>query len=625
MNESAGMIPQMAGRVALLYTTRYTERAGPETLPVTLPRLRVSQMQTLFHGDGTVTKAPAMILALALLCAASSAQAQTSQPDLTGLWQAKRTFGPDVRGPLIITRNGAEWHADIAGFTVPLQATGSGIAFQLPDYHSGRFRGRISGTEIVGHWIGPRTFNTGSSFATAVTLKAEGANRWRGEVQPFDDAFTAYLPIHNRADGGYSTYLRNPERNEGRFLQVTGIEVNGSVVKLTGPRGTRAEGVYDDGVMRIPLRGATFDFVKTDSPAFASYYPRPRASPDYNYRVPLQRDDGWPVASLEDVGISRPYIEKFVQMLIDMPMDSLGASQVHSLLIARNGKLVVEEYFHGHHRDLAHDLRSASKSWVAVLLGAAMHAGIPIDLKTPVYQTMLGALPPDLDARKRAMTLEHLISMTAGYNCAADDAPGNEDVMQQQTEEPDWHRYELNVPMLTAPGDTIVYCSMEPDLAAGMLRTIANEPLPELFQRLVAQPLQMSNYHLFLSPVGEAYGGGGHRFVPRDFMKLAQLMVNEGEWNGKRIMSREWARQSGAALRNLSRTQQYGWLWNSLEYPYKGGKVRGFFAAGNGGQIFMGIPELDLVIAFTGGNYGHPALFIPQRVYIPNYILPAVR
>jgi CubicO group peptidase (beta-lactamase class C family) len=177
---------------------------------------------------------------------------------------------------------------------------------------------------------------------------------------------------------------------------------------------------------------------------------------------------------------------------------------------------------------------------------------------------------------------------------------------------------------VTAPGDTIVYCSIEPNLAAGMLRKISGEPLPELFHRLVAQPLRMHNYHLLLSPTGEAYGGGGHRFLPRDFLKLAQLMVNDGRWGGRQILSREWVRSSGAALRNLWPGQQYGWLWNSVEHPYKGRTVRAFFAGGNGGQIFMGIPDLELVIGFTGGNYADPAMFIPQGVFVPKYILPAV-
>jgi Beta-lactamase class C and other penicillin binding proteins len=144
------------------------------------------------------------------------------------------------------------------------------------------------------------------------------------------------------------------------------------------------------------------------------------------------------------------------------------------------------------------------------------------------------------------MTLEHLMSMTAGYNCGPDDAPGNEDVMQEQTKEPDWNRFTLNVPMLTAPGDTIVYCSIEANLAGAMLQKIAMEPLPEMFYRLVAKPLQMKDYQLFLTPTGDAYGGGGHRSHRATFLKLSQLMLNEGTWKGQRIMSKEWVLKSGS-------------------------------------------------------------------------------
>ena len=571
----------------------------------------------------------AVSIICAVLCvtpAASRAAAQTAAPDLAGLWEAKHRYGPDIRGSLTLLRTGSTWRAEIGGLTVPVAVNGSALSFVLPA-GQGTFRGTLSSAEISGHWIGPITNMSGRAYATPVILKSDRPGRWRGMVQPLDDTFTFYLPVTRGADGSYATYLRNPERNQGRFIPVARIEVKGDVAKLIGGRGNTpaavmAEGRYEDGVLSLPLRG-TFEFRKVADPSASPFLPRPKSASRYTYHVPLQLDDGWPVASVEDVGISRAGIEKFVQMLIDMSMDSLATPQTHSLLIARQGRLVVEEYFHGYHRDQPHDTRSASKSWVAVLLGAAQQAGVPININTPVYQTLLGDLPANLDPRKRAMRLEHLISMTAGYHCSGENAPGDEDVTQSQTAEPDWHRYALNVPMVTAPGDTIVYCSIEPDLAAGMLEKIAREPLPEMFYRLVARPLNMSNYHLMLSPTGVAYGGGGHHFRPRDFMKLAQLMLNEGAWNGKRIFSREWARQSGAALRNLTRAQQYGWLWNSVEYTHNGRKVR-FFAAGNGGQIFMGIPALELVIAFTGGNYAAPTTFTAQRVYVPNFILPAV-
>ena len=334
------------------------------------------------------------------------------------------------------------------------------------------------------------------------------------------------------------------------------------------------------------------------------------------------------MSTLEQEGIDRAAIERFVQKLIDMPMDGIGSSQIHSLVIARNGKLVLEEYFHGHDRDTPHDTRSAAKSWTNVLIGAAMQSGVPIRLDTPVYQTMLGQVPADLDPRKKAMTLEHLISMTAGFDCDdSGDRPGDEDPMQEQTAEPDWYRYSLNVPMAWNSGEQIVYCSMKPNLAAGMLEKIAGEPMPEMFYRLVAKPMKMRDYHLFLTPTGTAYGGGGHHFTTRDFMKLTQLFLNDGKWEGRQIVSSEWARKSSAPLRVLSPSsgQTYGYLWNSVAYDYKGRKVHAFFPGGNGGQVYIGIPELNLLIAFTGGNYADRVLFRSQREFVPEDILPAVK
>ncbi len=569
-------------------------------------------------------------LAASLIAVAAAAQGAGDE-NLEGLWAARARYGPDVRGTLIILPRSGTLQADIAGFSVPVRIDGPTIAFTLPD-GKGSFRGVREAGRIVGQWIQPTTAGSGLAYATPLLLNAAGADRWRGEVVPLDDRMTHFLPVTRGADGRFATYLRNPERNLGRFIPVSRIEAEGDTIRLLGtPRGAQQETVLlsglrdtETGVLSLPINGRSFDFQRDETES-SPFYPRGRNGERYRYAPPVPLDDGWPIATLEEEAIDRAAIERFVQMLIDTPMENVSSSQIHGLLIARHGRLVLEEYFHGHGRE-PHDTRSAAKSWTAVLIGAAMQAGVPIRLDTPVYQTMLGSLPADLDPRKRAMTLEHLISMTAGFYCDDNDpeAPGGEDRMQEQTDEPDWYRYTLNVPMASAPGERIVYCSAEPNLAAGMLERIAGEPLPELFERLVARPLEMGPYHLLLTPTGTAYGGGGHHFRPRDFLKLAQLMVNEGRWDGRQIISREWAHQSGAALRNLTPKQTYGYLWNSVAYPWRGRTLHAFFAGGNGGQIFMGIPELDLVIGFTGGNYSDPALFIPQRTYVPQYLLPAV-
>src|SRR4029079_859983 len=144
-------------------------------------------------------------------------------------------------------------------------------------------------------------------------------------------------------------------------------------------------------------------------------------------------DDGWAVGTLEEAGLAAPAIGAFVAKLIAEPIDDVQPLARHGLSVARHGKLVLEEYFHGFHRDALHDTRSAAKSLTSALVGAAMLKGAPLRPDTPVYEAMNGGTAPEgLDPRARAMTLQHLLSMSSGLDCDDSDpaSPGNEDVMQ---------------------------------------------------------------------------------------------------------------------------------------------------------------------------------------------------
>lgn len=563
-----------------------------------------------------------------------------SAKELAGLWQASRRFGPDVRGALLIQQTERGWQAQIAGRDASATLTSDRISFALPD-GKGSFQGRFDSrrTKIVGHWIQPATVTNGTPYASPVTLKKDKQNIWRGEVSPLDDAMTVYLKVEPRDDGSVAAFLRNPERNLGRFIRVDHIEREGEIIKLFAANSADekgrvlAEGHYypDQKLLTIffPAAGGTFDFQYVDPHEASDFYPRGRPNATYRYAPPLSFDDGWPTASVEDVGISREGIEKFVQMIVDTPIDSVSAQEIHGVLIARHGKLVLEEYFHGEHRDKPHDTRSAGKSLASTLFGAAVKAGIPVSVSTPVYQVMNGgSFPPGLEPRKRALTVEHLLTMSSGLDC--DDgnskSPGDEDAMQGQTAEPDYYKYMLGLKMIGNPGERALYCGGGSNLVGGVLKHASGQMLPVLFQNLLAEPLQIKTYYMELTPTGDAYMGGGIRFLPRDFMKLGQLHLNGGVWNGRRVLTPEWASHSTSYMVNVSNRndRKYGYLWWVEDYPYKGQTVRAFFAGGNGGQIVMGIPALDLVIAFYGGNYGDRVLLIPQNVYVPRYILPAV-
>ena len=575
-----------------------------------------------------------------------------SAAELAGLWEARRRFGAEVGGELIIRQLDDQWRAEIASRTAMVQTAGDAISFALPD-GKGSFQGKLDArrTRISGHWTQPATMENGTAYASPVTLVKDRRNVWRGEVSPLDDTMTFYLMIKPRADGSVGAFLRNPERNLGRFMRVDAIERQADSVRLLAAGSANekgrvlAEGKYYGDPEMLSLyfasRGSTFDFRRVRTNEASDFYPRGHPSAPYRYTPPPALEDGWQTATLESVGISRARMERFIQMLVETPMDGVGAPEVHGVLVARHGRLVLEEYFHGEHRARPHDTRSAAKSLAATMVGASIKAGLPLKVSSPVYQLMHGgAFPTDLEARKKALTVEHLLTMSSGLDCDDGDpkSSGNEDNMLEQTEQPDYYQFTLGLKMVRQPGERAVYCSGQSNLLGGVLKRAAGEPLTVLFHKLIAEPLQIRRYYMNLMPTGDAYMAGGVRFLPRDFMKLGQLHLNGGTWNGRTVLTPEWVRRATSRVVNMERTlaynwaakrmetgtRQYGYLWWVEDYPYHGRTVKAFFAGGNGGQLVVTVPELHLVVAFYGGNYGDRAGFLPQWVYLPQHILPAI-
>lgn len=548
------------------------------------------------------------------LLLATFASAQT--PNLEGVWRAKRVFEIEVQGTLTIEREGDAWRADIAGHAAPVRADRNLLTFDLGE--GGSFRGELRGDRIEGHWMQSGSVSNGYRFATPVTLTKERANRWRGTIAPLPDTMTMFLPITRDADGTLRTFLRNPERNVGIFVGPARLAVDGNDLQLLGkrrpdaPERMMADGRYDPESdllsLDIPSRGGTYDFAR---------YAVPAATP-WIYRKPPLENDGWPVASAEEVGLDVEVLAPFLASLREAPLGSLYAQDIHALLIARHGKLVVEEYFRGAHREQLHDTRSAAKVLASLLAGAAK-----VPLSTKVYAAFDRKQG---DPRAERLTLEHLLTMSSGLDCddSDDQSPGHEDRMSEQTAQPDWYRFTLDLGFVREPGEKAVYCSVQPNLAGGVISRVTGKPLPELFRETLAEPLQIRNYALNLIPTGNAYLGGGARFTARDFLKLAQLMLDDGRWRGKQILSPQFVRASVEPRHPLG-SLRYGYLWWVIDLPYKGKTVRAFYAGGNGGQTSMAIPELGLTIAIFGGNYGdNPRTLGVQRELVPQQILPAI-
>jgi CubicO group peptidase (beta-lactamase class C family) len=226
------------------------------------------------------------------------------------------------------------------------------------------------------------------------------------------------------------------------------------------------------------------------------------------------------------------------------------------------------------------------------------------------------------DPRKADITLAHVMTHTTGLAC--DDSldeptlPGNEDIMQTQRAQRDWWRYTLNLQMNHAPGRRYAYCSGTINLTGAMLTAVTKTSVPELFDRLVARPLGWKSWYWNLMPTGEGYLGGGTFVRTRDFLKVGQAFLDGGKWKGRAIVSAAWVKEStgpqapitpettGRSPENFSSFyleghDGFGWHRHQLKVGER--VYRTWFGNGNGGQLLVVVPDLELAVAFTAGNY----------------------
>jgi CubicO group peptidase (beta-lactamase class C family) len=295
--------------------------------------------------------------------------------------------------------------------------------------------------------------------------------------------------------------------------------------------------------------------------------------------------------------------------------------KVDSMVVARHGTLVAEGYFNGYGRDSLHDLRSTGKSFTSALTGIAVEQGL-MTVNDPISQHI-----PDfdrhanLDTRKRAITVRHLLDMASGLDC--DDwnaaSPGNEEQMYAKH---DWVRFILDLPMLYEPGARSSYCTGGVIVLGSMISYRSGMTLDGYAATWLFEPLDIRDSAWRRSPDGMATGGGGLKLRPRDLAKLGQLYLDGGVWNGRRIVSASWVAESRRATTHL-RDDGYGYLWWKRGFSHDGAFLEGFFTSGNGGNFVFVFPALDLVVAFTGSNFDSNAMDQPFRI-LGTRVLPAV-
>jgi CubicO group peptidase (beta-lactamase class C family) len=446
--------------------------------------------------------------------------------------------------------------------------------------------------------------------------------------------------------------FRNPETNSRGGASRFHVAREGDALRFSARPDTTRPEIVHTATLVAPDRLEIFwpdvdgalELARRAPEGAQGFFPRPPGEPPYAYARPPETGDGWATAAARDVGMDEAALTRLVQGLIEADPAALRPSLIHSLLVARQGKLVLEEYFFGFDRDTPHDLRSAGKTFASVMLGAAMMQGADVAPETPAYDLLAGMGPfANPDPGKSRITLAHLMTHTSGLACDDNDdaSPGNEGTMQGQDRQPDWWKYTLDLLMAHDPGSRYAYCSANMNLMGAALTSATGTWLPELFERTIARPLQFGPYHWNLMPTGEGYLGGGAYVRPRDLLKVGQAYLDGGVWQGRRIVDASWVARSTEPVVEISPATTgldpelfpeyylagadgYAWHLNGVR---TGDRVlRDYAATGNGGQMLIVIPELDLAVVFTGGNYMQGGIWNRWRNdIVGGGIVPSIR
>lgn len=499
------------------------------------------------------------------------------------------------------------------------------------------FEGSVSPTEdsIDG-------FINAASNLYRVTLGANGANRWSSTWRrlPHSAEFAKLdMYIDDDGSGGTGAYFFF---RDGRLPSLYGLGAtcSGETIEAREKNlGLTFRGSFDSEFSKLTLQvhgpGTESEVTFTPmsparlamSPGSNEYPPRALEAAAFSGRAPQYLNDGWRSARPQDQGLDSELLVDLVTSVADGQWPN-----THSILVARNGYLVVEEYFYGFDESMLHDMRSASKSLTSTLVGLAidrqMISGSDARALSffPEYRSYKA-----WDSRKTEITVRNLLTMSSGLDANDSDqqSVAAEWAYQAQTGQPDWTKFVLDAPMIAQPGTRLIYGGGNPLLLGGILDSVVDDRVEWFAEEALFAPLGIDRYRIYLDPVGVPYMGGGMYLRPRDMLKIGQMYLDDGQWKGQQILSKSWVTESFGKYGRLEpldkNGNEYGYLWWHENYDVGGKKIATVEARGNGGQYIVVIPELDAVVVITSGNYrgGLEMTRQPQRI-LQRYLLPAM-
>jgi CubicO group peptidase (beta-lactamase class C family) len=263
-----------------------------------------------------------------------------------------------------------------------------------------------------------------------------------------------------------------------------------------------------------------------------------------------------------------------------------------------------------------HVLHSCTKSVTSALVGIAMDQGHIQSVDQPVLSFFPERTVGNLDARKEALTLEHLLTMTDGLHWVTKDIryTSSTDTTPEMMRSNDWVQFTLDRRMEAEPGTRWNYNGGASHLLSAIVQETTGMTALEFAEEHLFGPLGISEVAWLGGNQGRNYGGSRLQMTPHDMAKFGYLYLNEGMWDGEQIVPTAWVNASTA---NHSPTPQtyYGYQWWVMPWA-------GYYSAiGARGQYITVLPELDMVVVFTSD-------LVPEDQYIPLlllafYVIPA--
>jgi CubicO group peptidase (beta-lactamase class C family) len=317
-----------------------------------------------------------------------------------------------------------------------------------------------------------------------------------------------------------------------------------------------------------------------------------------------------------------------LQMLVDLITEGEQFPDLHSLLIVRNGYLVVEEYFAGQQAERLHMQQSVTKSFTSAAIGIAIDKGYINN----VQESVLGFFPDlegigHIDDRKQAMTLEDLLTMRSGTDYH-ERGPGSPHY-ELNALPGGWTEFVLSRPMITDPGTTYQYDSGGVILMSAILKARSGEHADAFLDEHLFAPLGIERSWWFRNTEGHPHTGGGLKLRSRDMAKFGLLYLRKGRWEDKQVIPAAWVEASTKRHVTFAKIRRgmtgYGYLWWVLPPDPEGdGKKEIFAACGFRAQYIFVIPEHDMIVVVTGATQNGVDQNKP-REFLYSHILPAVK